>query len=47
MATPPDDSIEIKNLDARLFEKSTCWYTTLFIIFCTVLVIYFHTHRKT
>ena len=27
MATATDDNAEIKNLDARLFKKSTCWYT--------------------
>ena len=27
VATAPDDNAEIRNLDARLFEKSTCWHT--------------------
>ena len=27
MATATDDNAEIRNLDARLFEKSTCWHT--------------------
>ncbi len=27
MATATDDNAEIRNLDARLFEKSTCRYT--------------------
>ena len=27
VATATDDNAEIKNLDARLFKKSTCWYT--------------------
>ena len=26
MATATDDNAEIKNSDARLFEKSTCWH---------------------
>ena len=26
VATATDDNAEIRNLDARLFEKSTCWY---------------------
>ena len=29
MATATDDNAEIRNLDARLFEKSTCWHTRL------------------
>ena len=29
MATATDDNAEIRNLDARLFEKSTCRYTRL------------------
>ena len=28
VATATDDKAEIRNLDARLFEKSTCRYTT-------------------
>ena len=27
VATATDDNAEIRNLDARLFEKSTCWHT--------------------
>ena len=27
MATATDDNAEIRNLDVRLFKKSTCWYT--------------------
>ena len=27
VATATDDNAEIRNLDARLFEKSTCRYT--------------------
>ena len=27
--TATDDNAEIRNLDARLFEKSTCWHTSL------------------
>ena len=26
VATATDDNAEIRNLDARLFEKSTCWH---------------------
>ena len=26
MATVTDDNAEIRNLDARLFKKLTCWY---------------------
>ena len=29
VATATDDNAEIRNLDARLFEKSTCWHTYL------------------
>ena len=29
MATATDDNAEIRNLDARLFEKSTCRYARL------------------
>jgi len=29
VATATDDNAEIRNLDARLFEKSTCWHTSL------------------
>ena len=29
VATATDDNAEIRNLDARLFEKSTCRYTRL------------------
>ena len=28
VATATDDNAEIRNLDARLFEKSTCWHTS-------------------
>ena len=28
MATATDDNAEIRNLDARLFQKSTCWHTS-------------------
>ena len=28
MATATDDNAEIRNLNARLFEKSTCWHTS-------------------
>ena len=28
MATATDDNAEIRNLDARLFEKSTCRHTS-------------------
>ena len=28
VATATDDNAEIRNLDARLFQKSTCWYTS-------------------
>ena len=31
MATATDDNAEIRNLDARLFEKSTCWHTRFYI----------------
>ena len=27
VATATDDNAEIRNLDVRLFKKSTCWYT--------------------
>ena len=27
VATATDDNAEIRNLDARLFEKSICWHT--------------------
>ena len=27
VATATDDNAEIRNLDARFFEKSTCWHT--------------------
>ena len=27
VATTTDDNAEIRNSDARLFEKSTCWHT--------------------
>ena len=27
VTTATDDNAEIRNLDARLFEKSTCWHT--------------------
>ena len=29
MATATDDNAEIRNLDARLFEKSTCWHNSI------------------
>ena len=28
MDTATDDNAEIRNLDARLFKKSTCWHTS-------------------
>ncbi|WP_368259176.1 hypothetical protein, partial [Blautia wexlerae] len=28
VTTATDDNAEIRNLDARLFEKSTCWHTS-------------------
>ena len=28
VATATDDNAETRNLDARLFQKSTCWYTS-------------------
>ena len=28
VATALDDNAEIKNIDVRLFKKSTCWYTS-------------------
>ena len=28
VATATDDNAEIRNLDVRLFKKSTCWYTS-------------------
>ena len=40
MAT--DDNAEIRNLDARLFEKSTCWHTrykTSLIAYCDLWII--------
>ena len=33
MATATDDNAEIRNLDARLFEKSTCWHTSIELIY--------------
>ena len=30
MATATDDNAEIRNLDVRLFKKSTCWYTSVY-----------------
>ena len=30
MVTATDDNTEIRNLDARLFKKSTCWHTSTF-----------------
>jgi len=32
VATATDDNAEIRNLDARLFKKSTCWYTRIVIV---------------
>ena len=32
MATATDDNAEIRNLDVRLFKKSTCWYTRIVIV---------------
>ncbi|MBS6425356.1 MAG: hypothetical protein KH399_14300, partial [Ruminococcus sp.] len=29
VATATDANAEIRNLDARLFEKSTCWHTSI------------------
>ena len=34
VATATDDNAEIRNLDARLFQKSTCWYTSFVTHFC-------------
>ena len=31
MATATDDNAEIRNLDVRLFKKSTCWHTSIVI----------------
>ena len=31
MATATDDNAEIRNLDVRLFKKSTCQYTSVLI----------------
>jgi hypothetical protein len=35
VATATDDNAEIRNLDARLFEKSTCRYARLWEYICT------------
>ena len=32
VATATDDNAEIRNLDVRLFKKSTCWYTGIAIV---------------
>ena len=32
VATATDDNAEIRNLDVRLFKKSTCWYTRIAIV---------------
>ena len=29
MATATDANAEIRNLDVRLFKKSTCWHTSI------------------
>ena len=34
VATATDDNAEIRNLDVRLFKKSTCWYTSFVTHFC-------------
>ena len=33
VATATDDNAEIRNLDVRLFKKSTCWYTGFFTFY--------------
>ena len=35
VAKATDDNAEIRNLDARLFEKSTCRYARLWEYICT------------
>ena len=39
MATATDDNAEIRNLDARLFEKSTCWHTRTVT---AIIILYDH-----
>ena len=43
VATATDDNAEIRNLDARLFEKSTCRYTRVCLKNknCTKRMFYF------
>ena len=42
MATATDDNAEIKNLDARLFKKSTCWYTNILSILIRIITVGIH-----